>query len=340
MGGRAEGNRRGGVKILPSTRPPPQLRTANDYRGAMRIHALEIHINATKHWCRSAGGAAARETGEAHLFQRSIMFCTVGTNRLVTRNSDRAQPFYLSLRLAALSGGGGKDTRHISQAPSHHIAQHINYTSHTRSNSYSPIKKIAANLQPSNLSTVFFSYTPNLRTINSNSQDTQKSHHAPGHDGRGTSRRSGRRNRGNGRSGVRSATSTTTGTTSRAGATTSVATSWTSAATTVVRLHELKVGASDSRLVRGVNDDATVADEGSGALSEANVLVSDVAIVLAALKLQADLAGQITDLAAGEIAGVAGRVGGTVGVEVAASGGAVAGGVDGVDVDVEGWGGC
>lgn len=88
-----------------------------------------------------------------------------------------------------------------------------------------------------------------------------------------------------------------------------------------------------------MNDNAPVSDESGGALDEANEVVGDVAGNLSSGEFTAELAADVADLAHFRLGRVAGRgVGGAVGVEVTACGGAGAGGVDGADVDVEVWG--
>lgn len=88
-----------------------------------------------------------------------------------------------------------------------------------------------------------------------------------------------------------------------------------------------------------MHDNAPVANEGRRALDKAREVVGESAGDLASGEFLADLAAEVADLAEGELAGVAGGLlAGVVGVEVGAGGGAGAGGVDWVHVDVEGWG--
>lgn len=88
-----------------------------------------------------------------------------------------------------------------------------------------------------------------------------------------------------------------------------------------------------------MHDNAPVSDESGGTLDEANEVVGDVAGNLSSGEFTAELAADVADLAQFGRGWVAGRlIGGAVGVEVTACGGAGAGGVDGADVDVEGCG--
>lgn len=87
-----------------------------------------------------------------------------------------------------------------------------------------------------------------------------------------------------------------------------------------------------------MHDDAPVADEGGIAGGEASEGIGEAGADVSSREGLADLAAEVTDLAARGVLGVA-FLAGVVGVEVAAGGGAGAGGVDGVLVDVEGWGG-
>lgn len=88
-----------------------------------------------------------------------------------------------------------------------------------------------------------------------------------------------------------------------------------------------------------MHDNAPVSNEGGGTLDKAREVVGESAGDLASGEFLADLAAEVADLAEGELAGVAGGLlAGVVGVEVGTGGGAGAGGVDWVHVDVEGWG--
>lgn len=87
-----------------------------------------------------------------------------------------------------------------------------------------------------------------------------------------------------------------------------------------------------------MHDNAPVSDEGGGTLDNAGESVGVAAVGLPRGELDADLAGEVANLAVLEGVSVTGFVARVVGVEVAAGGGTVTSGVDGVDVDVEGWG--
>lgn len=88
-----------------------------------------------------------------------------------------------------------------------------------------------------------------------------------------------------------------------------------------------------------MNDNTSIPNKRWGADNETGEGVIEFSRVAAAGQLVPNLAGEVADLAGGEVGGVAGGLlARVVGVEVCAGGGAEAGCVDGVFVDVEGWG--
>lgn len=89
-----------------------------------------------------------------------------------------------------------------------------------------------------------------------------------------------------------------------------------------------------------MDNNAPVPNESGGAHDEAREGVGEAARDFSSWEFLPDLAGEVADLAVCGLAGVAGGLlARVVGVEVPVGGGARAGGVDGVDVDVERWGG-
>jgi hypothetical protein len=111
--------------------------------------------------------------------------------------------------------------------------------------------------------------------------------------------------------------------------------------TLVARFNLEEVGAGDARLVREMDDDRAVAEEGADALFGRGVQIG-VGLLEGAVLVGDDvapLAGQVAHLTGGGLLGVARSCfAADEGVQVGERLGAVAVGRDGVDVEVVGWG--